>query len=200
MSDSTSDPLAAALLPVVIHELNNATQMLSSLNAVLALPGGEDFLRERAADMASVGDEVLELGWLVAMLSSAAGSDMLQARRHAHGLDIMVRLVRKALRREGRDLARCEGPLPQIDPRAGRGWEPAWALGLLLWHAGLAAPDTVSWNWSCAEGAWIFEVDQRLPELDSLNQLLSQRCPQGEFRQGRDSTQLRLPLRTLEVE
>ena len=47
-TDTPGDALSAALLPVLMHQLNGATQVLTSLSAVLNLPDGERWLREKA--------------------------------------------------------------------------------------------------------------------------------------------------------
>ena len=46
-SDSSSDPLVAQLLPVVVHEVNNATQLLVGLKAMLQIPGGDALFAAR---------------------------------------------------------------------------------------------------------------------------------------------------------
>src|SRR5687767_12134325 len=93
--------LARALLPVLLHELNNHTQYLATLHSLEVsgdpLPdGGEGLLR--------TAHDVEELGWLLGLCAGGAGTDLLRARSERTGLAPLVRFVRKALRREQRDL------------------------------------------------------------------------------------------------
>ncbi len=137
-SADEGDPLGPALLPVLMHSLGGATQMLSSLNAVLALPDGRRWLDAKASDLGAVSREIEDLGWLLAVLASAAGADLLQARREERGLEIIVRAVRDALRRSGRDLAGAERSLPRLAPNVADGWQLPWSVGALLLASGSA--------------------------------------------------------------
>ena len=91
-ASSAGDPLGAALLPVLLHRLGNAGQLLSALRSVLGLEGGERALHERADDLATTAREVEELGWALAALASASGADLLLARREPRGADILLDL------------------------------------------------------------------------------------------------------------
>ncbi len=197
--EATQDPLSKALLPVLIHELNNATQLLTSLNALLAIPGGERFLTERAPDMTSVGEEVLDLGWLMAALATASGDDLLLARRHETGLDVMVHYVRKALRRDGRDAAEPESPLPRIANGTGSGWEAAWAVGVFLLSLGSEQAEPLAWTWSQTDNGWIFEAQREVTDHAGLELLLQSRLPELVLESGEDSARLRIPASYLEA-
>jgi hypothetical protein len=121
------DPLAAALLPVVLHRMNNVSQGLMLAQSLFAGP------TERAPDpsrlLASHGAEIDELGWLVAVIASAAGADLVLERREPRGLELLARSVREALRREGRDFdPHVLASVPKLDPSIGGGWELAWSL------------------------------------------------------------------------
>ena len=106
--EASGEPLGRALLPVVLHKLNNATQLLTGLNALLALEGGEVTLEARGDDLAAVSRTVDELGWLVAVVASGSGADLLLERREPRGLEIVSRYVAKAARRAGHGVG--EGP------------------------------------------------------------------------------------------
>jgi len=199
MTNVPQDPLSAALLPVVIHDLNNATQLLTTLNTLLGMPGGERFLTERAGDLASVGEEVFELGWLMAALASSAGDDLLLARRHETGLDVMVDYVRKSLRRQQHDLAQAEAALPRISNTHGAGWEAAWALGVFLWTAGLAADEAAAWTWTREDSHFKFETDLSLPAPDSLQILLQSRTRDISIEVTSECSRLCIPALFLEA-
>lgn len=198
MTDTPVDPLGTALLPVVIHDLNNATQLLTTLNTLLGMPGGERFLHERADDLSSVGEEVFDLGWLLAALASSAGDELLLDRRHESGLEVMSMCVRNAVRRHGRDLAKVEGELPRISNEHGAGWEAAWALGLFLWSAAQEAQGPVSWTWSRSEEHWLFEAEHSPTSLEDSQRLLELKVPGAQLVSLEGSLQLRLPAQWLE--
>ena len=63
MTASTSDPLARALLPAVMHGLNNATQLLSALNALAGRDDDDGWLEKRSADLARTSREIEDLGY-----------------------------------------------------------------------------------------------------------------------------------------
>ncbi len=200
MTETHHDPLACSLLPVVIHELNNATQLLTSLNTLLAMPNGEKFLTERAGDMSSVGEEVHDLGWLLAALASASGDDMLMTRRHEGGLQVMAEYARKAIRRDNRDTAKAELPLPKIACGSGSGWEAAWALGVFLWSAARDQGEVATaWTWSREETCWSFEVDHPVRTPEATRALLRARVPEATLLCAESTAQLQLPLNWLEV-
>ena len=199
MTSEIHDPLPSVLLPVLIHELNNATQLLTSLNTLLGVPGGEKFLSERAGDMASVGDEVVDLGWLLAALASAAGDDMLMTRRHEHGLEIAANYVRKALRRNGRDTRLPEGALPRISNESGAGWEAAWAFGLFLFYTGGSQENATAWSWRRDGSAWLFEAEAALENADAARVLLISKLDAATFECTERTVRLRLPGALLEA-
>lgn len=198
MIESLVDPLGSALLPVVIHDLNNATQLLTTLNTLLGMPGGERFLSERADDLHSVGEEVFDLGWLLAALASSTGDEMLLARRHESGLEIMATCVRSALRRKHHDLVVAEGKLPRISNEHGAGWEAAWALGLFLWSAAQEADEPVRWTWSRSAEYWLFEAEYSGTDFADSARLLELKVPGAELVSLEGSLQLRLQAQWLE--
>lgn len=130
------DRLTAALLPVLMHRLNNATQLLQALGSLAALDAGRDWVGERSADLGATAADVEELGYVLAVAASGSGADLLQERREARGLVPMVAAVRDALRRERRGLGEPAAPLPDLAGDAGRGWEAPWAVASVLLAAG----------------------------------------------------------------
>jgi len=133
--------LARALLPVLLHELNNHTQYLSALGA---LESSGDPLPNRGAGLARTAQEVEELGWLLGLCAGGYGADLLRDRTERNGLSPLVRLVRKALRREGHDVERAERELPELSPRVG--WRGAWRVGELLFECAMAGSGPLSWE------------------------------------------------------
>ncbi len=150
------DPLAAALLPILLHGLNNATQVLSSLNALLALDEDGSVLTLRAGDLAHASRQVDELGWLLALVGSASGADVLMARRERAGLRPLVACVRTTLRKESRDLERPERSLPGLATDVADGWQLPWTIGSWLWTSGQSLPAhaTLEWGITAQDEHW----------------------------------------------
>lgn len=158
---SGGDPLAAALLPAVLHRIHNATQLLSALDSLVRSTGDAGWLERRAEDMAEAGATVLELGYVVAVLASARGANLLLERREARGLAMLCDATREACRREGRELAEPVQPLPELAPAVGRGWELPWAVAALLHAVGASERDSAAIEWGIrrSEGEWELFVD-----------------------------------------
>lgn len=139
--------LARALLPVLLHDLNNHTQYLTALNALVAQnspavegeesPGGGEALAQTAR-------EIEELGWILGLCAGGFGSDLLHERTERRGLVPLVALVRKALRREGRDIERADRELPDLPTKLG--WRGAWRVGELLFACGRAGASPLAWD------------------------------------------------------
>jgi hypothetical protein len=134
------------MLPVLLHRVANASQLLSGIDALLAVD--PDALDRRADDLASAGEIVDEIGWLLALLASASGAHLLLDRRERAGLASLVACVRACLRREGRDLDLPAGPLPLLSPDVIDGWQLPWAVGSLLYLAGCSLPPRASLRWA----------------------------------------------------
>ncbi|MFN0007556.1 MAG: hypothetical protein ACKVXR_06565 [Planctomycetota bacterium] len=140
------DPLARAMLPVLLHRVANATQHLNGLSALLALDPGA--LEARGGDLAETSEVVDETGWLLALLASAHGAHLLLARRERHGLRPLVACVQECLRREGRDLGDPGTPLPDLAPHVADGWQLPWALGTWLYESGRSLQPGQSLAWT----------------------------------------------------
>lgn len=142
------DPLAEAMVPVLLHRLNNATQILTSLNSLLALgPDGRALFEARASDLAYASERVDELGWCLAVAASALGADLLLARRDRAGLVALVDLVGEVLRRDGRALAKPAGALPVLCGDVAHGWQLPWAFASWLWASGSALESGRALEW-----------------------------------------------------
>ena len=146
---TAADPLARALMPVLLHRLNNATQVLAGWNSLLGIPAADALLARRADDLADAARTTDDVGWALAVLASAAGADLLLERRSSRGLEPLVAFVREALRRAGRDLAPPAAPLPSLASEAtGEPWAAAWVAAAWLHACGAALPAGATLRWS----------------------------------------------------
>ncbi len=159
------DPLARALLPALIHKLGNATQLLTGLNAMLALDGGEELFAGRSSDLARCSGDVRDLGWALAVVASGSGSNLLLDRREPRGLEIILPLLGEASRRARGVRVSLPTPLPELTPATLSGWELPWGIAsLLLAGTEDAGGDRLDWslapidsaNGSCAH--WCLTV------------------------------------------
>jgi hypothetical protein len=132
---TVGERLAAALLPVLLHRVQNTTQLLIGVRTLLELAPGE-LPPARADDLVAAGDAAQEQGWLLGVLGASLGADLLLGRHEPRGLEAMLRLVRDAARRNGRDLAWT--PTPRLRARGGGGPTEAQlctAIAALAWTA-----------------------------------------------------------------
>jgi hypothetical protein len=183
-SCSPHDPLTAGLLPVVIHQLNNATQLLANFQALLSLGGAEEILRARSGDIADTAKSVHELGYVLAVIASASGADLLLERREERGLDWIFETVRDGLRRDSRDLRVSPTPLPGLSAAVGEGWELPWAFGAMLYSTGLAgaADETLDWSLERHGDAWRLQIEGHGgANHDALRRAVLDRLPQARF-------------------
>lgn len=178
-----ADPFSAALLPVLMHRMNNATQLLSNLNAVLRADTSRDWMGDRSEDLAKTGEDLHDLGYLLAVLSSAAGSDLLLSRRQPRGLEIMLGAVDDLTRREEHRIA-SECPLPKLAPQVHGGWELPWAFGALLWSSTreLSSEEELCWQLLDQAQSWVL-IGSKSPrdQFASLQPLIQERLPEGEL-------------------
>jgi len=145
------DPLVGGLLPVLLHEFNNQTQLLTGLRAVLELGGGDSLFYERADDLARAGDRTRDLGYILAVLGSALGANALQSRREPRGLALMLDLVALAARRRAVTFEVKIAPTPSLAPAALDGWQAPWAVAAFSW---LAVDDAAAGGQPC-RGGWL---------------------------------------------
>ena len=127
------EELAAALLPVLLHRINNTTQLLLGVRAMVDSGGGAVPARS-ASDLGVAAQEAHELGWLLGLLSGGLGADLLLARHESAGLAPLLRLVREGLRRQSRVLELRTEPLPLVGA-SGSGALVCWTIALAVWNA-----------------------------------------------------------------
>lgn len=195
-SCSPHDPLTSGLLPVVIHQLNNATQLLANFQALLSLGGADEILRQRSGDIADTARSVHELGYVLAVIASASGADLLLERREARGLEWIFETVRDGLRREARDLAVPATPLPDQSAAVGEGWELPWAFGALLYRAGLVTPAATRLDWSLEQvgESWRLTLEgTRAAELSELSSIVVERLPGAVLVEDADCAMIEFP-------
>jgi hypothetical protein len=129
------DPWVAGLLPVLLHEFNNQTQLLTGMRAVLELGGADELFVARADDLARAGERARELGYVLAVLGSALGANALLSRRDPRGLRLMLDLVAVAARRREVALQLDREATPLLAPSALDGWQAPWAVASFTWLA-----------------------------------------------------------------
>lgn len=141
--------VAAKLLPALLHDVNNATQLLVGLKAMLEIPGGESMFAKRVDDLARTSARMDDLGFALAVLSTAGGANMLMARREPRSIEILWELTLKALQRAGGDPIDVVGEPPRTVPDALGGWQLAWSVAALLMAcAARSGHSDWSWIWS----------------------------------------------------
>lgn len=188
------DPIAARLLPVLLHRIHNATQLLGTLNAIVIETGDASWLERKAGDLGETGETIEELGYALAVLASACGADLLMERREPRGLSILVDAAREAARRDGLELQAPVGELPALAPEVLSGWELPWAVASLLMVGAARAEDAPEWALARGERAWTLRVKARpTEELLALLPLVAERLPGCELEPGAASFELRLP-------
>lgn len=132
-ASAPADELARALLPALLHRLNNVTQVLAGLNSLVRVTGSPAALEERAGDLQHAGGALEQLGWLVGALARGMGTGIGSAREDGRALEWLVDLLTEALRREGRKLAG-----PRVLPRAD--FAQSWDFARRLHAAASARP------------------------------------------------------------
>lgn len=140
---SELDPFVHGALPVLLHRLNNAAQILAGVNAILSIDPRAEVLGARAGDLAEIARDYSDSGWLLGVCAMALGEHDRFERRDARGLELATNLSIELARRGRRALA-IEGEAPSLRATHGAGWECAWALGSWLHAAALAVPSGAS--------------------------------------------------------
>lgn len=127
--------LAAALIPALVHRINNTTQLLVVLRSVLAEPD-EDVLASAGPDLAHAARDAEEQGWLLGLLARSMGTDLLLAREERGGLGATLHLLAEALRRERKQLE-IPSSLPSMTLAAGcpRSAELCLDVAALVWES-----------------------------------------------------------------
>ena len=198
--EAVDGALTAVLMPVLLHKLSNATQLLSSLNALLSIEGGAELALSRTNDMARTSSQVEDLGWLLAALASASGADLLLERRERRGLAIFSNALQEALRRRGCELLVDPSTLPDISREALDGWELPWVLcSLVLASAGpnaRAEPLVLRFEAGTGTGRAEFELHGAPVPAGSAQRVLL-RLPGAELVSRPDGWVLGVPARWL---
>jgi hypothetical protein len=196
LDQRVADPLAEQLLPVLMHRMNNTTQLLSNLEALGRVTGGTDWVSERSQDLSSASVDVDEIGYLLAVVASAKGADLLLARRVAGGLRIMVDAVSDVARRRGRELRIPSHGVPEQSAHIHEGWELPWAVGALLLKAALnqAEGEPLDWQLLQEEGSWVLVSSGTMDDgFVGLRDLVLQRLPESHLDVRREGWSWRFP-------
>lgn len=84
--------VAAAMLPPLLHRIQNTTQLLLALRSLIGRSGAgsPQELGESLAEASRAADEQ---GWLIGLLARSMGTDLLLAREERDALRISLRLV-----------------------------------------------------------------------------------------------------------
>ena len=93
MASWSQESVPRALLPVLIHEMNNGTQLLGGFRSLLEIPGGEALFAQKAGELAQGSSKLEELGFALAVVSTSSGANMLLARRERRGIEILWELT-----------------------------------------------------------------------------------------------------------
>ena len=145
-------------MPIALHDLNNATQFLSMLHSITSSDPESEILESSAGNLARTGEGVEDLGLLMAIISTVAGSDLLLERKSSRGVEVVLNAVQKLVRKEGRDVIFADDSNLVRTLGGGMGWELSWALGAAVWIGANAAPaghattlsfDGESWHGQC---------------------------------------------------
>lgn len=133
---AVDEQVAAALLPVLLHRINNTTQMLVAVRALL---DGGDMPPRCSEDLASASRAAHEEGWLLGVIAGGLGADLLLARHESDCLAPLMRLTREALLRAARGLEYDAARVPRLRAPRDDGptaWEVCWTIATLVWLAG----------------------------------------------------------------
>ncbi len=147
LQDATEE-LLALVLPVVLERMRNASRRLQECSERLMRDperitrGGRSF-----AELEEVQEESERLGWVMGVLASAAGDDLLLARRETYGLALIVDLVGEVLAHGGRALEPLATELPDVAPHLDDGWRLPWGVGVLFRRAACSLPDSAPLRW-----------------------------------------------------
>jgi hypothetical protein len=191
----SSDPLAVALLPVLLHKLAGTTQLLSGLNALLGIEGGEEFALTRSDDLGAASKTAHDLGWLMAVLASAGGTNLLLERREPRGITIVLDVLSDALSRTGRAMRGTGLAPPALAPDVLDGWQVPWSIGALLLAAANDLPPDVALDWSLetSDAGGVRLSANAGDSVARIAPLVEERLPGAELAVGEGRFALSLP-------
>ncbi|HIL51093.1 MAG: hypothetical protein ABGY71_11495 [bacterium] len=203
-SKTSADGLAEALLPVLIHSMNNATQLMANLSTLARSGQGSsiNWIESRADDLLASSREIDRVGYMLAVLASASGAELLGQRRVPEGLAWMTAAVAQAVRREGGALAEATHPVPLVRPGAAHGWEVCWAAGALLRAAavGSSRAEPLEWQWLDEGDSWVLVcAGPATAEFKALGETVTRRLPEAELDLRSEGWSWRLPAAWLEA-
>lgn len=148
LQDATED-LLAQVLPVVLGRMRRASTRLASVSARLQRESeGLGPAVCSGSHLEEVQSQSETLGWILGVLASAAGDDLLLARREPYGVALVADVVGEVLAAEGRALEPDASLFSDVAPRFEDGWRLPWTVGLLLRLAARTLPpgEPVRWN------------------------------------------------------
>jgi hypothetical protein len=155
----TDEELAAALLPVVLHRINNTTQLLLGVRAMI--DGGGAKIPDRcSSDLGVAAADAHELGWLLGLLAGGLGTDLLLKRHESAGLAPLLRVVRDASRRKGHVVELRQASLPLVSASAD-GALVCWTIALVVWNAAqrVAPERALTVEFERNDGRWFVRGD-----------------------------------------
>lgn len=131
--------LAAGLLPALLHRVQNTTQLLVGLRALVEI--APDDVPERCCDgLCDASRETHTSGWLMGLLAGALGADMLRSREERGGLEPVLTWLRDSLRRREIVLEFRSDELPQLGVGAKESAEFCLTLMALVWESSVELP------------------------------------------------------------
>ncbi|MEM7311457.1 MAG: hypothetical protein AAF682_32640 [Planctomycetota bacterium] len=152
LQDATED-LLAQVLPVVQERMKRASTKLASCSKRLARdPGSLQRAPRGAGELEEVQQESETLGWVLGVLASASGDDLLLARREPYGIALVGDLVGEVLASEGRALEPDASMFPDVASRIEDGWRLPWVVGLLVRLASRSVPSDEPVRWAFERG------------------------------------------------
>lgn len=144
MSDSAHSNVrqrfARAVLPALLHDVNNTTQRLVAVRAVLDL-GVASLAGEAGEDLGWAATRSHEHGWLLGVIGAALGVDVAGERHAPGGLRAVLKLAAAGLAREERVCGFDANEVPLLARTQGAPSASALcvALGALVHEAGRQA-------------------------------------------------------------
>ena len=146
-----ADDLAVALLPRLFALLRNHTGKLEHLARRVDREGARVLGSESAFHaLGPIDADRRGLGWCLGVLASAAGIDLLVARRERDGLVLLAERVQDAL--GDRRVVPPPATLPRLSSTVGEGWELPFVVACVLLHAGAALPPASELRWELVPG------------------------------------------------
>ena len=96
----------------------------------------------------------------MAILSTAAGSDLLLERRSERGVAVVLAALQKLVRKGGRDLIFSNQSNEVLTKSDGKSWELPWAVGAAVWITATNLPEGAALELSFEDNAWAAQCDR----------------------------------------